>query len=105
MNFNMAIDNNAGPEQQLPVDLSSDQNTIKLESRNKPMKRIPVDWLFGEPSVADNIAIHVLTSESPIHSILQRGIPDSHSLNQIQKLNMEHLTQWEKFPVRILRSL
>jgi hypothetical protein len=69
------------------------------------MKKIPVNWLCGPEAVADEVAIYVCSSESPIHSILQKGIRDARSLSQIQKMNMEHLRQWQKFPVRILRSL
>jgi hypothetical protein len=71
------------------------------------MKKIPVNWLCGPEAVADKVAIHIRNSELTIRlsSILQKGIRDARSLSQIQKLNMEHLRHWEKFPARILRSL
>jgi hypothetical protein len=69
------------------------------------MKKIPVNWLCGAEAVADKVAIHIRNSESSIHSILQKGIRDAHSLSQIQKLHMVQMRQWEKVPVRILRSL
>jgi len=69
------------------------------------MKKIRVNWLCGPEAVADKVAICIRSSESPIDLILQKGIRDARSVSQIQKMNMEQLRQWEKFPVRILRSL
>jgi hypothetical protein len=69
------------------------------------MKKIPVNWLCGAEAVADKVAIYIRSSELTIHSIPQKGIRDAHSLSQIQKSNMVQMRQWEKFPVRILRSL
>jgi len=69
------------------------------------MKKIPVNWLCGAEAVADKVAIYIRSSELPMHSILQQGIRDARSLSQVQKLNMVQMRQWEKFPVRILRSL
>jgi hypothetical protein len=55
---------------------------------------------------ASKVNIHISASDlrSQLVSILQkdaRGL----SLSQLQKLDMEQLRQWEKFPARILRSL
>jgi hypothetical protein len=69
------------------------------------MNKIPVNWLCGPEAVADKVAICIRSLESPIDSILQKGIRDARSLSQIQKMNMQQLRPWEKFPVRILRSL
>jgi hypothetical protein len=69
------------------------------------MKRIPVNWLCQADASASEVTIHIRSSELPIHSIPQRGIEDARSLSQIQKMNMEQMRQWQKFPARILRSL
>ncbi len=55
---------------------------------------------------ASKVNIHISASElrSHVSSILQKDVRGL-SLSQLQKLNMEHLRQWEKFPARILRSL
>ena len=69
------------------------------------MKKITVNWWCGPEAIADKVTIHIRSSESPIDLILQKGIRDARSLSQIQKMNNEQLRPWEKFPVRILRSL
>jgi hypothetical protein len=69
------------------------------------MKKIPVNWLCGPEAVADKVGIYIRGSELPIHSILQKGIRDARSLSQTQKMNTVQMRQWEKFPIRILRSL
>jgi hypothetical protein len=69
------------------------------------MKRIPISWLGEMDASANKVAIQIRGSELLIHSILQKGVRDAHSLSEIQKLTMLHLRQWEKFPARILRSL
>jgi hypothetical protein len=104
----MAIDKNAGTGVTRPaVNLSPDQKQKSNlnPGTNEPMKRIPVNWLCDAEAVVGKVAIHIRSTESHIDSILQNGVRDTRSLSQIQKLNMEHLRQWEKFPVRILRSL
>jgi hypothetical protein len=98
----MAIDKNAGTGGFIA---RSKQKSNLSPGTNEPMKRIPVNWLCDAEAAADQVAIYIRSSESPIHSIFQNGIRDARSLGQPQKLNMDHLRQWEKFPLRILRSL
>jgi len=106
--FKLATERNAGTGIQNRQRLHRPIKTeIKPGTRfnNKPMNKIPVNWLCGPEAVAEKVAIFIRSLESPIDSILQKGIRDARSLSEIQKLNMEHMRQWEKFPVRILRSL
>jgi hypothetical protein len=69
------------------------------------MKRIPVSWPRDVEGSAGQVNIHISASalQNHISSILQKDV--KLSLSELQKLNMVHLRQWEKFPARILRSL
>jgi len=69
------------------------------------MKRIPIDWSGEMDATANKVRIQIRSSEWLLHSILQKGPGDARSLSQMQKMNMEHLREWGKFPIRILRSL
>jgi hypothetical protein len=70
------------------------------------MKRIPVSWPRDGEVGASKVKIHISTSDlrSHLNSILQKDLRGL-SLIQFQKLNMEQLRQWEKFPAQILRSM
>lgn len=69
------------------------------------MKRIAINWIVATDATAKKVAIQIRSSELLSHSFLQKGLRDARSLSELQKLHMEHLRQWEKFPARILRSL
>jgi hypothetical protein len=71
------------------------------------MKKIPVNWLCGVEVGAAKVTLRIGAAELPgnLNSIFRKGPHDARSLSQIKKMSMEQLRHWEKFPVRILRSL
>lgn len=72
---------------------------------HKPMK-IHVTWPCDMEGAASKVKIHISRWDlrSHVSSILQKNSKGL-SLSQLQKLSMEQLRPWEKFPHRILRSL
>jgi hypothetical protein len=71
------------------------------------MKKIAVEWPCEPKPAPVKVWVNASASEllKTIRSICDRESRYSRLLDEIQKLNMEQLRQWEKFPIRILRIM
>jgi hypothetical protein len=71
------------------------------------MKNIAVEWACEPKAALVKVRVNASASEllKTILSIVSRESRHGRLLNEVQKLNMEHLRQWEKFPIRILRIM